>query len=110
MKYVQYAGFISNLTDKLADIDTDLPIHDQHLALLAQRLGGDGYTYLKAMDGTNVEYFRVINLSGKIAIDVRGLEKTTAHTFPVGTCIKWEITPMAVRDIVCQMPCCEEED
>ena len=55
MTYEHYAGFISNLTDKLADIDTDLPIHEQHLALLRSRLDGNKYTFLKILDGTKVE-------------------------------------------------------
>lgn len=107
-KYVQYAGFISELTDKLVDVDTDLPIHEQHLAMLRSRLASDGdYTYLKILDGTVTEYVRVSNAGGKLALS-RGLELTTPKTFPVGACVKWELTPMAVRDIICQMPCCEE--
>lgn len=103
--YEQYAGFISSLTAKLADIDTDLPIHDQHLALLKQRLTDGKYTYLKILDGTKVEYIKVTNTNGSISIE-RGLEMTNPTTFPVGSCVKWELTPMAVRDIICQMPCC----
>lgn len=104
-KYEHYAGFMSNLTDKLSDIDTDLPIHSQHLALLTQRLDGNKYTYLKLTDGTKIEYIKVSNRSGRIYIE-RGKELTQASTFPVGTCVKWELTPSAVRDIICQMPCC----
>ena len=105
MTYEHYAGFISNLTDKLADIDTDLPIHEQHLALLRSRLDGNKYTFLKILDGTKVEYVKVINQGGKLYLE-RGKELTTPTTFPVGACVKWELTPTAVRDIVCQMPCC----
>lgn len=103
--YEQYAGFISNLTDKLADIDTDLPIHEQHLALLRSRLNGGKYTFLKILDGTHIEYVKVINQNGNLYLE-RGKELTTPTTFPVGSCVKWELTPTAVRDIVCQMPCC----
>ena len=38
MKYEHYAGFITNLTDKFADVDSDLPIHEQHLAQLKNRI------------------------------------------------------------------------
>ena len=105
MKYEQYAGFISNLTAKLLDADADLPIHEQHLALLRMRLAGDKYTFLKIMDGTHVEYVKLVNQAGKLLIE-RGMELTTPTSFPVGSCVKWELTPTAVRDIVCQMPCC----
>lgn len=105
MTYEQYAGFLSNLTDKLADVDTDLPIHEQHIALLKARLAGGKYTYLKIMDGTSVEYVKVSDQGGKLFLE-RGLELTTPTTFPIGSCVKWELTPSAIRDIICQMPCC----
>lgn len=105
-KYVQFAGFMSNLVDKLADIDTDLPIHEQHLSLLRSRLEENGdYTFLKVLDGTNIEYVRLTNNDGKLSL-TRGAELTHPTTFPVGACVKWELTPTAVRDIICQMPCC----
>lgn len=108
MTYEQYVGFISNLTDKLADVDTDLPIHEQHLALLRNRITDGKYTFLKILDGTNVEYIKVSNTGGALSVE-RGLELTTPTTFPVGSCVKWELTPTAVIDIVCQMACCPED-
>lgn len=106
--YVSIAGFKSKLIDKLADIDTDLPIHDQHIAILKKRLGDTGYTYLRLYDGNNIEYVKIISVGGNISLE-RGLELTTPTTFPIGSCVTWEITPMAIRDIVCQMPCCPDE-
>lgn len=106
MKYVQYAGFISNLTDKFADIDKDLPIHEEHIALLRSRVVDGTYTYLKIFDGTQSEYIKVANQGGYLHVE-RGLELTKPTTFPNGSCVQWELTPMAVRDIICQMPCCE---
>lgn len=104
-KYVQVAGFRSQLVDKLADVDTDLPIFEQHLTQLRNRLSANGdYTFLKVLDGTNIEYIRVENNDGLLV--TRGLEQTNPTTFPVGSCVSWELTPTAVRDIVCQMPCC----
>lgn len=108
MLYEHYAGFMSNLTSKLVDIDTDLPIYEQHLSLLRNRLSGDKYTFLKILDGTNIEYVKVINENGALRLE-RGMELTTPTTFPVGSCVKWELTPTAIRDIVCQMACCPEE-
>lgn len=103
--YVQLAGFISNLTDKLVDIDTDLPIPDNHLALLGSRLSEGDYSFLKILDGTNIEYIKLIKGNGRLRIE-RGAELTKPTTFPVGSCVKWELTSTAIRDIVCQMPCC----
>lgn len=105
MLYEPYAGFMSNLTDKLADVDTDLPIHKQHIAGLLGRITSGKYTYLKLLDGTNVEYIKVSNYDGALVVE-RGLELTEPKTFPVGTCIMWELTPTAIRDIICQMECC----
>lgn len=105
MIYEQFAGFMTNLTDKLADVDTDLPIHEQHIAQLKLRITDGKYTYLKIQDGTNTEYIKVTNVGGSLTVE-RGLELTSPASFPVGSCVKWELTPSAIRDIICQMPCC----
>lgn len=106
MRYVQFAGFNSNTTDKLLDTDLDLPVYEQHLSLLRQRINADGdYTYLVLNDGTQTEVVQLTNHGGFLKL-TRALENTTASSFPTGTCVRWEITPAAVRDIVCQMECC----
>lgn len=107
MKYIQYAGYVTQLIDKLADVDTDLPIHEEHLASLKKRVVDGTYTYLRISDGTNIEFIKVENVGGSLRVQ-RGLELTEPHTFPVGSCVRWELTPTAIRDIICQMPCCEE--
>lgn len=104
--YEQFAGFISNLVEKYADVDTDLPIHEQHIAALRNRITDGKYTHLKLFDGTNIEYIKVSNTGGALVVE-RGIELTTPKTFPVGSCVKWELTPTAVRDIICQMECCK---
>lgn len=104
-KYEHYAGFITNLTDKFADVDSDLPIHEQHLAQLKNRITDGKYTFLKILDGTHTEYIKVSNRGGALFVG-RGFELTAPKTFPIGSCVKWELTPTAVRDIICQMECC----
>lgn len=103
--YVQIIDFISNITDKFADTDTDLPLHEEHLAKLRSRLGQSGYTYLQIKDGTNLEVVKVSSVGGSLIV-VRGLEQTVAATFPKGSCVQHVLTATAVRDIVCQMDCC----
>ena len=103
MTYTHYAGFLSNLIEKLGDADTDLPIHEQHLAMLKARVTPSKYTFLKILDGTEVEYIKVVNEGGHLRIE-RGFELTGRTTFPSAS--KWELTPTAVRDIICQMECC----
>jgi hypothetical protein len=106
VRYIQFAGFNSNTTDKLLDTDLDLPVYEQHLALLRKRLAADGdYTYLVLFDGTQTEVVQLTNHGGSLKL-TRALEDTPAQSFPTGTCVRWEITPAAVRDIVCQMECC----
>lgn len=106
MIYAHMAGFMSTLTDKLADIDTDLPVPAEHLALLRQRIPDGGYTVLRLFDGTQIEYVKVINNGGALRLE-RGQELTPAAAFPNGACVRWELTPAVIRDIVCQMPCCD---
>lgn len=108
-KYVQIIDFLSNLVDKFADVDTDLPIHEQHLSKLKSRLGDNGYTYLQIKDGTNLEIIKVVSQNGTLSV-VRGLEQTIPKTFPNGSCVQHILTATAVRDIVCQMDCCPDED
>lgn len=105
MSYIGIAGFISNLVEKYQDTNRGLPIAEEHKGLLLSRLGYGGYTYLEIMDGTQIEYIKVSNISGELVAD-RGLETTEPKTFPIGSCVKWVLTPMAVRDIICQMECC----
>lgn len=105
MSYKGVAGFISNLTDKYQDTNTGLPIPDEHKGLLLNRLGDNNYTYLEIIDGTQIEYIRITN-NGNNLIANRGIELTSPKTFPIGSCVKWVLTPMAVRDIICQMDCC----
>ena len=105
VNYVQIVDFISNLTEKFADVDTDLPIHEQHLSKLRERLGMSNYTFLQIKDGSNVEIIKVSSFGGKLSV-TRGLETTVAKTFPKGSCVQHILTSTAVRDIVCQMDCC----
>ena len=105
--YKQIVDFISNLTEKYEDTATDLPIFEEHLSKLRAVLGTSGYTYLQIKDGTNVEIVKVQANNGNLSV-VRGLEQTSATTFPKGSCITWVMTSSAVRDIVCQMDCCPE--
>lgn len=106
MRYVQFVGFNSNTTEKLLDTDLDLPVYEQHLSLLRARLANDGdYTYLVLFDGTQTEAVQITNHGGFLKL-TRAVENTTASSFPTGTCVRWELTPAAVRDIVCQMECC----
>lgn len=104
-KYVQVVDFISNLTEKFAKDDRDLPIFAEHLVSLANKLGNGGYTYLQVRDGTNIEIVKVSADNGRLLV-TRGQENTEATTFPKGSCIEWKLTTTAVRDIVCQMDCC----
>lgn len=106
-KYVGIVGFKSTLVAKLADIDADLPVFEEHLSALRARLGATGYTYLEVKDGYNTEIIKVMSVCGNIEIE-RGLESTDPHTFPKGSYIGWAMTPSAIRDIVCQMECCPE--
>lgn len=105
MPYVAAVAFSVNTTDKLSDIDTDMPIADDKLALLLTAVPEGSHTYLSVCDGFNTEVIKASNIYGKISIE-RGQELTNAHTFPIGSVIEHVMTPSAIREIVCQMECC----
>lgn len=105
MPYSAAVAFSVNLTAKFADIDTDLPIADDKMAVLLATLPQGHHTYLSICDNFNVEIVMVSNNYGKLIVE-RGQELTEAHTFPIGSVVEHVITPSAIRDIVCQMECC----
>lgn len=105
MPYASAIAFSVNTTDKLSDIDTDLPIADDKLAILLTNVPEGSHTYLSVCDGFNTEVIKANNVYGKISIE-RGQELTEAHSFPTGSVIEHIMTPSAIREIVCQMDCC----
>lgn len=107
MPYAYTPAFSVNTTAVLADIDTDLPIADDKIAILLAAVPEGSHTYLRVTDGFNTEVLKVSNIYGKITTE-RGQELTSAHTFPTGSVIEHVMTPSAIRDIVCQMECCPQ--
>lgn len=105
MPYVAAIDFSVNTVVKLADIDTDIPIADDKLAILLSKIPEGAHTYLSIYDGTNTEVVKASNVYGKISLE-RGQELTESHTFPIGSVIEHVMTPTAIREIVCQMDCC----
>lgn len=105
MPYASVVAFSVNTVVKLADIDTDIPIADDKLAILLSGVPEGSHTYLRICDGINTEIVKANNVYGKIFLE-RGQELTAAHTFPIGSVIEHVMTPTAIRDIVCQMDCC----
>lgn len=105
MPYASVVSFSVNTVEKLADIDTDIPIADDKIALLLSGVPEGSHTYLSICDGVNTEIAKASNVYGKIVFE-RGQELTSAHTFPVGSVIEHIMTPSAIREIVCQMDCC----
>ncbi len=105
MPYAANVAFSVNTVVKLADIDTDIPIADDKIAVLLTSIPAGSHTYLHIYDGTNTEIVKANNVYGKITLE-RGQELTQAHTFPIGAVIEHVITPSAIREIVCQMECC----
>lgn len=105
MPYVSVIDFSVNTVVKLADIDTDIPVADDKLAILLAKIPAGSHTYLSVYDGVNTEVVKASNVYGKIFLE-RGQELTESHTFPIGSVIEHVMTPTAIREIVCQMDCC----
>lgn len=105
MPYTSVVDFSVNTVVKFSDIDTDIPIADDKIAILLSRIPPGAHTYLSIYDGINTEIVKADNVYGKISLE-RGQELTESHTFPVGSVIEHTMTPTAIREIVCQMDCC----
>lgn len=97
MNYTFLNGFSASLSEKLNATDGLLPITNARE--LAEKLG-EKHSYLVINDGTGAEIVKVSAFGNEVKIE-RGKDGTTAKTFPAGSCVKWEFTESAFKDIGC---------
>lgn len=90
-------GFNASLNQKLNATDGLLPITNARE--LAERLG-DKHSYLVINDGTGAEIVKATAFGNEVKIE-RGKDGTIAKAFPAGSCVKWEFTEAAFKDLGC---------
>lgn len=98
------------LADKLGKDDRYLPLSESNEALLVAAIPNEGdYCYLTIREPSGAEVVKVTNTCGVFTID-RGEDGTDARTAPRGSCVRWEMTPQQVKDLICNYNCCEDGD
>lgn len=97
MSYKWLNGYSTVLNDKLNAKDGLLPIDDAKI--LAETLDSD-HTYLTINDGTGAEIVKAYSFGNEVKIE-RGQGGTEAKTFPMGACVKWEVTKAGIEETIC---------
>lgn len=88
-------GFTAKLTAPLKASDGMIQISKKNE--LFPKLA-NGYSYLTLSDGVETEIVKIEQFGDELKI-TRGQEGTEPKTFPVGTCVKWEVTKSSVLSI-----------
>ena len=86
--------------------DVTLVLDEQTRARLQQVLQPGDRTYAILESPTARESIRIIANNGMFDT-VRGLDNTEPANFPRGSCIKFEVTPSLIIDMICNYECCE---
>ena len=100
--------FSASLNQRLDKADRVLPLSATDNARLRDAMATDDYTYLVIRDPVGAEVIRVTKTCGELVID-RGEDGSDAMNFPRGSCVRWEMVPAVVKDLICTHDCCEGE-
>lgn len=108
MKYQWLNGYTTSLNGKLNSTSGLLPIDGERE--LAEKLG-ENHTYLIINDGTGAEIVKAYAFGNQVKIE-RGKDGTEAKTFPMGACVKWEVTKQGITETVCSsdFSCCDFDE
>lgn len=99
--------FNAALNSRLDKADRALPLHTQDTDRLKAALAEDDYTWLVIRDEVGSEIVKVTNTCGGLVID-RGEDGTEPLNFPKGSCVRWEMVPATVRELICTHDCCDD--
>lgn len=104
--------FTAYTTESITAEDKALPLSQAATAdLLSLLIDTNDYTYLSLVNDTGLETVKVTNDYGTLVL-ARGQGGTSAQSHPTGTCVK-AVSPTvvaAIKDLVCNYTCCEDED
>ncbi|HCL7555077.1 TPA: hypothetical protein N2X54_002088 [Escherichia coli] len=99
--------FTAALSSRLDKTDRALPLNAQDINRLKAALAEDDYTWLVIRDDVGSEIIKVTNTCGGLVID-RGEDGTEPLNFPKGSCVRWEMVPATVRELICTHDCCDD--
>lgn len=100
--------FTATLNNKLPKDGRSLPLTSHDMDILKGLLPEDSYTFLTLREPTGTEIVKATHTCGGIVID-RGEDGTDARTFPRGSCVRFEMTPAVVKEMICTVDCCDGE-
>lgn len=98
--------FTATLINKLDKLDVQLSLSQADNARLLAAIGDGNYTYLTIRDSTAAEIVKAEVTCDTILI-TRAQDGTVATTFPKGSCVRFEMTPAVVKDLICNYDCCD---
>jgi hypothetical protein len=100
--------FTVTLNTRLDKADRLLPLTVNDEASLKAAIPDGDYTYLVVRDHTGAEIVKVENTCDTLLV-TRGEDGTEARNFPRGSCVRFEMVPAVVKDLICNYDCCEDE-
>lgn len=103
-KLVVAMGLRLELSEKLLASDRHLPLNAKNEAKLKALLPEGTFTYLILEDCRSYEIVRVDGTCSGLVV-TRAQDGTEARTFPCGTCARFDITPEAIKYMICNETC-----
>lgn len=100
-------AFTATLSAKLERGDLVLPLSRTDEMALKSYIPDGEYTYLTIRDTTGTEIVKVEHVCSELVL-TRAQDGTLERTFPKGSCVRFEMTPAAVKDLICTYDCCED--
>lgn len=100
--------FTASLSARLDKADRQLPLSLSDENRLKAAVPDGDHTYLVIRDPLGAEIVMVENACGTLLV-TRGQDGTEARNFPRGSCIRYEMTPAMVKDLICTYDCCDGE-
>ena len=100
---VQFAATLNARLDKGA---RQLPLSASDEAKLMAAVGDEEYTYLVLRDPTGAEIVKVENTCNTLLV-TRGQDGTDDRNVPRGSCVRFEMVPAIVKDLICNYNCCD---
>lgn len=99
-------AFTASLTERLDKDARVLPLSHKDEAALKAQVPEGNYTLLTLRDPVGAEIVKVEHTCDALLV-TRAQDGTTAKTFPKGSCIRFEMTPAVVKELICTHDCCE---
>lgn len=98
--------FAASLNARLDKGDRQLPLSSSDESKLMAAVPDEGYTYLVLRDPTGAEIIKVENTCNTLLV-TRGEDGTDPRNFPRGSCVRFEMVPAVVKDLICTYDCCD---